>query len=892
MAENPSKLHQNSAPPAATKVSKDSSKKSVDSLALKEKKQKDGIKTSVKYASEDSIIFDAEKQTMKLFGKSKIDYGEMSLKAEQIDINWLNNNVEAHGVADSAGNLKGTPVFKEKEDQYQTKRIVYNFKTKKGIISEVVTKQGDGYIHGEKVKKNEDNELFANHSKYTTCNLANPHYYIASSKIKMIPEKKVLSGPFHFVINKVPLPVGFLFGMFPIPKNRSSGIIVPTYGESQNQGFFLQQGGFYWAVSPYLGMRFLGDIYSLGGAGSRQITEYRKRYAFEGNLNFTYRWVVIQNTLDPAKNINQHAFWVNWRHSTLSKKLGRLSANVDAGTANFNQINIQNTNPNVVLTPAFQSNVQYSQSFRNSPISLGVALRQNQNTTGVKTFTLPDLNFAMNRVMPFQKIQGKNTEAIRKLNLSYNMNMQNVITNDPAVVGQKSLGKDSILLPNGTYQTKRNYNFSEDADYLLNSKNFNNGIRHSIPISTSIKVMKYFSLNPTMSYDEFWYSKYYDYKIDTANGKQIVKRDTVQGFARANQYSMGTSLTTRIYGTFFLRTGRVEAIRHTLIPNISYSYRPDFSENQFGYFENLTVNGQKQVLNKFQGLGLGSPSPGKSSLLGFSLNNTFEMKVKQNKDSSDAKKKFKKVSLLDNLSMAGNYNLAADSFNLSNIAFAARTKLFGLFDIAYNATVDPYVRTNVAGTLANSLVSKRVNQFQWEKGKGLGNILNSNLAFGFALSSQSFKKTNKPDAKERSSGIQPMSVQEQMLHDIRNNPNKYLDFTIPWSFNLSYNLTYIQLYVPTKAPDLYTHSITYNGDISLSSKWKIQFNSGYNLTQKLITYTRFGITRDLHCWVMSLNWIPPLPGTVNTGQYNFQLNVKSSVLQDLKLTRNRFWVDQ
>ncbi len=874
---------------SSTALLKDSTKKKVDSVKVNDR---DGIKTSVKYASEDSIIFDAEKQTMKLFGSSNIEYGDVNLKAEEIDINWLNNNVEARGKADSTGKLKGTPIFKEKSDEYQTKKIVYNFKTKRGIISEVITKQGDGYIHGERVKKNEDNELFVNHSKYTTCNLAKPHFHIASSKIKMIPDKKVISGPFHLAINDVPMPLGFLFGFFPIPKNRSSGLIVPSYGESQTQGFFLQQGGFYWAMNDYIGMRFLGDIYSLGGAGATQITEYRKKYAFEGGLNFRYKWVVVENAVDEKKNINQNALWINWRHSTLSKKLGRLTANVDAGTSNFNQINVQNTNPGVVLTPAFQSSVQYSQSFRNSPFSISSTLRQDQNTSGIKNFTLPDVNLAMNRQMPFQNIKGgKKTEAIRKLNFSYNMNLQNRITNDPNAVGQVYLGADSIKGADGKYIKYRDYNFTNDFDYLLDPKNFNNGMKHSIPVSTSIKVMKYFSLNPSMSYDEFWYTKSLTYSVDTLNKKQIVKKDTVQGFSRASQYAMGASLTTRIYGTFFIRKARIEAIRHTLVPNLNYSYRPDFAEDQFGYYQTLLVNGEKQRLSKFQGLIQGGPAGGKSSLLGFSLRNTFEMKVKEKNDSVDAKKKYKKIMLLDDLGLSGNYNLNADSFNLSNISASARTKLFGMFDVTYSAVIDPYDRKNVMDT-KGLLVSKRVNQFQWDNKKGIVSIAASNLSFGFGLNSQKFKKTKKPEVEERSAGMKPMGMEEQILEDIKKNPNKYLDFTIPWSFNMAYNLTYQQLHVPNSAPDLYNHSITYNGDISFTEKWKIQYSSGFNLTQKNVTYTRIGITRDLHCWMMSVNWVPPIAGSINTGSYNFQINAKSSVLQDLKLTKNRFWTDQ
>ncbi|MBC7390700.1 MAG: hypothetical protein H7329_15925, partial [Opitutaceae bacterium] len=524
------------------------------------------------------------------------------------------------------------------------------------------------------------------------------------------------------------------------------------------------------------------------------------------------------------------------------------------------------------------------------------SLRQNQSVNGIKNFTLPDFNLAMNRVMPFQNVSGgKKTEIIRKFNLAYNFNLQNLITNDSNVVGSKSLGKDSFLLAdNKTWQKRGYYNFSNDFDYLTRPDKLNNGIKHSIPISTSVKVLKYFSLNPNMTYEEFWYNRSINHTVAIAdNGATIIKKDTVQGFSRASQYSMGTGLTTRVYGTFFIRKGRVEALRHTLIPNLSYTYRPDFAESSYGYYDKLKVNNQDVYRSKFEGFVMGGPGIGKTSAIGLSLNNNFELKVKEKSDSVSVKRKYKKISLLDNLGLSSAYNLAADSFNLSNIAFTARTKLFSLFDIAYSGSIDPYERITDT-TKTGSKYSRRINEFQLNKikGKGIGNLVTSNLAFSFNLNSEKLKRKKKPEVDERASGIQAMSPTDEVLRDIKNNPNNYLDFTIPWSIYLAYNLNYNQYFVPGASRDGYNHSITYNGDLSLSEKWKVQFSSGYNLTQKLVTYTRFGITRDLHCWVMSLNWVPPIPGTINSGSYNFQLNVKSSVLQDLKLTKNRFWTDQ
>lgn len=880
-------------PTDSLSAKKDSTeKKGIDSLATKPKKTKEGIKTAVTYTSEDSIVFDAETQTMKLYKDSKIDYGDMSLKAEQIDINWLNNNVEARGVPDSTGKLIGNPLFKEKQDEYQTKKIVYNFKTKKGIISEVVTKQGDGFIHGEKVKKNEKNELFAQHSQYTTCNLAEPHYSISSTKIKMIPEKKIISGPFNLVVNKVPTPLGFLFGYFPVPKTRASGFIIPSYGEQQTRGFFLQGGGFYWAVSDYVGMKFTVDVYSLGGGGAQQITDYRKRYAYSGLFNFKYNWIKTYNNVEPSKYINTHQFWVIWNHSTMSKKPGRLTVNINAGTSSYNQYATTPQSVSQTMAPAFQSSISYSRTFRNSPFNMALNLRQDQRVDGVKNFTLPDLSLNMNRVMPFQNVsESKKMDIVRKLNVSYNMNFQNRVTNDPSVIGYKPT--DSIA-PDGT-PVKKMYTYSDDLGYLFSAKNLNNGIRHSIPISTSFKVLKYFSVNPNMSWDEFWYNRHFDYRDTTytRNGvtRDTLLKDTVTGFSRAYQYSMGSGLTTRVYGTFFLPLGRLEAIRHTFIPNITYSYRPDFSEESYGFYERHQLNNDiSRVYSKYQGLIMGSPGAGKTSALGLTLNNTFEMKVRNKSDTATGKNKYRKISLLDNLSAAGNYNFATDTFKLSYITLAARTKLFGMFDVAGSMVLDAYERSNVR--VGEKLYSVRRDTFLLDKNAGLANVVTSFLNFRFDLGSQKFKKSKKEDLKTRAEGIKNAEgIEQQELQRIKNNPNEYLDFTIPWNLSISYNLTYQKLNNPGTAPDIYNHSITCNGDLTVTEKWKLQYSTGYNLTQKNVTYTRMSVVRDLHCWTMSLNWVPPIPGAANTGTYYFQLNVKSSVLQDLKVTRNRAWTD-
>ncbi len=877
-----------------TKVPSDSlRKKKQDSLQVKRQKEKDGIKTTVNYTSEDSILFDTETQTMKLFGDSKIAYGDMNLKAEQIDINWRTNNVEARGVPDSTGKLKGNPLFQEKQDQYQTKKIRYNFKTKKGIISEVITKQGDGFIHGERVKKNEENELFAQHSQYTTCNLAEPHFSISSTKIKVIPQKKIISGPFNLVLNKVPTPLGFLFGFFPAPKTRASGFIIPTYGEQQNRGFYLSGGGFYWAVSNYIGMKFTADIYSLGGAGAQQTTDYRKRYQYNGLFNFQYTWLKTYSPADLTKTLNTHNFWIKWNHTTLSKKPGRLTISISAGSNAFNQQNPQIQPASQALAPSFQSSISYSRSFPKTPFNLTMNLREDQTTRGVKNFTLPDMSVNMNRVMPFQNIKGgKSTEALRKFNISYTLNLQNRITNDSNVIGYKTVDSSGFPL-------RRMYNYSDDIDYLFSSKNLNNGASHSIPISTTFKVLKYFSLNPRFTFTEYWYNRAYNYGIDTVhrvNQKDtlMLRKDTVAGFRRTDQYNFSTGLTTRIYGTFFLKIGRLEALRHTLIPTVTYSYNPDFTDPKLGNYQRVAALDQPNVYNAYntyQGGIVGSPNLGKSSSLLLDLKNTFELKVRNKSDTATGKNKYQKVKLLDNLQANGGYNFAVDSFNLSIVNIAARTKLFNLFDVAYSSRLDPYDRRNDTNRVTNAVTSKRINQLQWEHGKGPGNIISSFLAFSFSLSSQKFKKTKKEDLKTRADKMTGKGTDEQELQKIKNNPNEYLDFTIPWNMNVAYNLTYTQNYVPGAAPDTYLHSISLSGDMSFSEKWKVQITTGYSLNQKNITYTQIGVTRDLHCWVMALNWVPPIPNAANTGSYNFRINVKASALQDLKITKNRTWTD-
>ena len=826
---------------------------------VEKKAKKSDISTTVKYNADDSIRFDAANSIVRLYGNAKIVYGDIKLSAERIEINWIENNVVAEGVSDSLGNTFGTPVFEEGNEKYLAKKIKYNFKTKKGIINGVITQQGDGFIHGNKIKKNEVNEMFVNHAKYTTCNLEHPHYWIDANKIKLIPGKKFVSGPFNLMIEGMRTPLVFPLGFFPLPKSRASGIIIPSYGESNASGFFLQQGGFYWAVNDYIGARLQGDFYSNKGYRLYPLIEYYKQYSFKGNLSFEFSH--LRQGFGVREVMLPKSFWIKWNHNPISKKNSRFSASVSGGSSGFLANNTISSSQ--FLQNTFNSSINYNKTFGTSPFSMGLALRQDQNVrTNVMNFTLPSLTFNMNQVRPFKKIGSNPSKMswLKEMYISYSLTSGVQITN----VVNSATTFNNLALEQSTKRIGDTLELNNKGmNYMLNHAQIS--AVHSIPIGTSIKLFKYFNLNPSFSYYDYWNTRRLQYSL--LPGTDSLKIDTLKGLERTYAYALSANVTTRVYNTLYIRSKRIEAIRHVMLPTVGFSYSPDFSNNGFQKLYYNSDPNKFQKLSMYQGLGTNPSTSNEIQMLSFSLSNTFEAKLKKHTDTSVT---FKKVMLLDNFGLSGNYNLKADSFKLSNISVNARTVLLNMLNINGTATLDPY---HYASTHEPNL---KKNQFK--RVDSIANIgdmkwINFNLSTSTSLNPAAFKSERKRE--------QQMSP--EMIAYYRANPHlKYVDFSIPWNLSVSYNVNWSNNPL-THISKQTAQNTNFSGDVSLSEKWKVVFSSGYDiLTKKMaIGATSMSVMRDLHCWQMNIAWYP----FAATQTFIFNIAVKAPSLQDLKLTK-------
>jgi hypothetical protein len=788
----------------------------------------------VDYNADDSTIIDIEHQKAYLYNNAVVIYQDMTLKAGYIEIDFRSNLVCASGMLDSAGKEVQRPVFEQGADKFSAGKICYNFDTRKGKINDVITQQGEGYIHGRDIKKDTNNVYFVGHGKYTTCDLPHPHYYIGAKKIKVIPDDKIITGPAELYIADIPTPLAIPFGYFPNKKGRRSGILIPSYGESVGQGFFLKDGGFYFGNSEYIDLALQGDIYSNGSFGLQGHTNYKQRYRYNGGLDLSYTRI-FEGDRELPNSIMQNVFFVRWEHAQDPKSNpgSRFSANVNAGSSSFNKYNGNVTGD--YLTNTFQSNIAYSKSFTGTPFNFSANARHSQNTITKKLdVSLPELALTMNRIYPFKRSTRTGNHWYDKIGISATANARNDIST-----------YDSLLFRTQTLQQMRN------------------GLRFTLPISTTVNVLKYFTLTPTINTSSNVYfrtiRKRYDENINH------VFTDTINEVKSAQDFSVSAGLSTRIYGDYIFKTKRLKQIRHVATPVLSASYRPDFSNGQFGYYESVQIDtaGTMQQYSIFESGIYGYPASGQSGNIAFTLNNTIEAKTKHQSDSGVV---YKKHSLFDNIGASVSYNVAAKNYNWSQISLNARTKLFKTFDINTNISLDPY-QIDSSGA--------RIERFEWNNGR-IGRLTNANLSISTYLRS----KETKGDKPKTSAA----ATQDEMDY-INQNPDAYVDFNIPWSLNVYYNLNYSR--PGLSSTEQVTQSATFSGDLSLTKKWKIGVTSGYDFTNRELTLTSLNIYRDLHCWEMRVNWVP----FGFRQSYSIDINVKSSVLRDLKLSRRKDWYD-
>ena len=726
-------------------------------------------------------------------------------------------------------------------------------------------------MQGEDVKKNEEDELFISHAMYTTCNLEEPHFHISSSKIKVIPGKKVVSGPFHLKFGNVPTPLGFIFGMFPQPKKKVSGLIMPNYGEEKRRGFYLRDGGYYFAVNDHLDLRLTGDIYSKGSYGMTLGTNYKKRYSYSGNLRFNYNKSKLGDFENPTTS-NDFSF--SWSHSPDTRgKSSRFSSSVNFQTNSYNQNkNLVYSNFNESINAQFNSNISYSKTFKGSPFNLSANLRHSQNVQTKKVnLTLPDISYNMSRIYPFKNIGKLGKTALGKISISHRFNGKIELTNGS--VGN-SLGGLNIINSGNNFSEQIDFNMDNISSIIDRSKI---GGKHTIPISTSFNLLKYFTVSPSVNYNEIWYFKKLSYNYnELENGIEI---DTTNSFQRAWSYSSAFALSTRIYGTVFFKKGKIKAIRHVISPEISMSFSPDFTKPKYGYYENVQINneGDTKLLSKYENFLFGSPRIGSSASMNFYIGNNLEMKVLDKKDTINGTRKIK---IFDNLAFSSSYNFLADSFRLAPIRFSTRTSFFKrLINLSISGNIDPYTfrldSISESATGIKNVYQRRVDELAYKNNQGIGSLAYINMALGFRFSAKDFRSDD--DEKESSYGTR------EEIDYINSNIAEYIDFNVPWSINASYNLN--RRKIGFRDPTI-TQTLTFSGDVSISEKTKISFRSGYDFKFKMLTQTSINATRDLHCWRINFSWVP----FGRFQSYNLSINAVSALLQDLKLEkRSRFF---
>jgi len=856
-----------------------------DSLAAPSKKasKKNDIETTINYTAKDSMIFEIEDRRLFLYGNTHIDYGSITLESDQTTIDWNERNIKSKYTLDTLGRKRGKPVFSQGGSVYETDDILYNFKTKRAIIKGVITEQDGAIMHGEDVKKNEENELFIKGAKYTTCNLSDPHFFIKSEKIKVIPGNKVVSGPFNLKFREVPTPLWFPFGMFPQPRQKASGIVFPSYGEETRRGFFLRGGGYYFGFSEYFDLKLTGDVYSKGGYALDATTNYKVRYKFNGSMNFAYNKNVTETETVPNET---NDFWIRWSHRPETRGNSSFSASVNGGTRGFNtNNNVAIYNPQQSISSEFQSSLSYSQKFQRIPFNMSSTFRQRQNIqSGIYNMSLPDFALNMNRMYPFKNLVKSSNSPIAKISFSHNFVAKNEISNSP--VSPTALGFTPI-----------NGNVTEDEDPIkLNIENLGDiydrskiGGKHTIPVSTSFNLLKYFTVSPSFNYQEVWYTRELDYTfVPEQNGVRV---DTVEGFSRAGSWSSGASVNTRMYGMYYVRgIAGIEAIRHVMTPSLSFSYNPDFGDEKYGVYETVQMDtlGRTKRLSKYQNFAYGSPSGNESRTVSFGLTNNLEMKVRARKDSVN---EFKKVKIFENLSVNSGYNFAADSFRLSNINWNARTSFFNQkVNLTLSGAYDPYLYIE-NGTSSG----QKIDRYAWNNGEGIGTLRTLSSQVSFSLKPKGSKESNdnpNSNPNDRSAFADdgaaidrsPFGTEDEKEY-IKQNPEAYVDFNVPWSLRVAYNVNRTKNGLDDAL--ISSHGVQFSGTLGLTDKTQITFNSGYDIKNKDFTQTNIGVARDLHCWTLNFSWVP-------FGRYqSFSLIIrpKSALLQDLKIEKRRSFQD-
>ncbi len=829
---------------AADSIAKDSL--TADSTVKPKRSFLDGIITG---KNKDSLIYNLRTNKVRIFKEGEINYQDIKLKsADHINIDMTTRDVEAYGMPNDSGKIS-RPIFVDKESEYVMDTLRYNLKTEKAKIKSVFTKEGEGFLHGKVIKKMPNNDINIAGGKYTTCDAEHPHFYIAMTKAKLIPGKKIVTGPAYFVMEDVPIYfLGLPFAFFPMQGERNSGFIIPSYGEETQKGFFLRDGGYYFAFNDYIDMTVLGGIYTKGSWEASLRSRYIKRYKYSGNFAFNYSKNIVGEK-GSADYINSGSYRLSWTHTQdpKFKPNSNFSASVNFSSSGYTKYGSQTMDE--YLNTQTNSSISYSKSWPGKPYSFSTNLQHSQNSRdSTISLSLPNVVFNVSKIFPFKRKEAVGKQRwYEKISLSYTGTLANNVT------------------------VKEDQLFTEEM-----FKKMRNGVNHQVPISTSMNILKFLTVSPTANYQERWYFKKVD-KEWNPQTKTAEVTDTTYGFYRVYNYNFSMGMSTRIYGMFEFKNpnSAIVAVRHVMTPSMSFSYTPDFGKASYGYYKPIQVDstGRIDYYSPFEGAMYGVPGRSKSAMLSFSLGNNIEMKVRSKQDTAGVKK----IKLLDNLSISSSYNFLADSMNLSPFSVSGRTTLFENFGINFNATFDPY-QVNENGT--------RINKFLIKDGK-LARLTNASFSFGYSFNSKGGNRgamndinSANPTPPEYSDFFNQNNIDANTQRQLT---STYYEFSIPWNFGFNYSFTYSN---NGRTKDV-TQTLGFNGSITLSEKWGFSFNAGYDFEMKKITPGTFSLTRDLHCWQMSFQWVP-----IGFRQsWSFNIGVKSALLQDLKYDKRSSYYD-
>ncbi len=838
------------------------------------RKKSEGLDAPVDFTAEDSIVYDAGNKRARLFGSSNVKYENMDLNSDRIQMKLDSNLVHATGTRDTSGTLNGRPVFTMGNDKYESDTMSFNFKTKKGFINNVYTAQEDGFLSSENSKRNADGELFLEHGRYTTCDLDHPDFYIALSRAKVRPGKDVVFGPAYLVVADVPLPLAIPYGFFPFTKSYSSGFIMPTYGDESSRGFYLRDGGYYFAINDKWDLKLLGEIYTKGSWGVSAASNYRKRYRYNGSFYFSY-----QDTRNGDKGMpdytKQTSFKIQWSHrqDTKANPFSTLSASVNFATSSYERNNLTSMyNPQSYTQSLRTSSVSWTTTLSSIGMSLsGTAnLSQNMRDSTI-SMSLPDLNISISRFYPFKRKHAAGKERwYEKISMSYTGQLSNSI------------------------DTKENLFFKSNL-----IKDWRNGFQHNIPINANFTVFKYINVNPSFNFTDRMYSKKVMRSWDGAAQEEVA--DTLHGFYNVYDWRMSISASTKLYGFWIpskkIFGDKIQAIRHVVTPQVTFSYAPDFSTSRYGYYESYQktdADGNVSLVeySPFSGELFGVPGSGKTGNITFDLSNNIEMKVKSDKDSTG----FKKLSIIDELGLSMGYNMAAKERPWSDLTMKLRLKWWKNYTFNLNAVFATY-----AYELDKNGTPYVGTHTEYSKGR-FGRFQGMSQNFSFTLNPEQIKKwfggkSDDEDTDTNNSDDDNTDIESNIDDDLvkgqngakKKNAGKaetdddgYMKFSMPWSLTIGYGITMRENTDVSKFnkktmryPYMFTQTLNFSGNIRISDGWNISFSSGYDFQNHDISMTTASLQRDLHCFNMSCS-VVLAPYT----SYNFSFRCNAATLTD------------